>query len=172
MTLTVPVLDIDTEAVSVTETVDVRDEVVVLETVGELVIDPVKEPDTEDETLGLPDREAVELTEGVTVGMIVRVKEGCAEKEALTEAVELSVASETVGRIVPEMLSVRDTVSVRVCVHVRTRVAVEVAVIAVDPEAVLLFVRLVNPVVELVTEVEAVFVARGLVDSVVLTAAE
>jgi len=42
-------------------------------------------------------------------------------------------------------------------------------VLAVDPEAVLLFVRLVTPVEDGVTEDEAVFVALGLADSVGLS---
>jgi len=163
--LTVPVLETDTERVPVTETVEVRDEVVVLETVGELVVDPVKLAETEDETLELPERDSVLLTEGVIVVTTLRVKEACGEPETLTEADELRVTPDALGLIVPDTLTVRDTVTVRVCVHVRTRVAVEVAVLAVDPEAVLLFVRVVIPVVEAVTQDEAVFVALGLADS-------
>jgi hypothetical protein len=170
--LTVPVLDMDTEAVSVTETVDVREEVVVRETVPELVRDPLKVPEIDDEMLGLPERDAVELTEGVIVGTMVRVKDACGELETLTEAEELRVAPETVGPTLRETVSVRDTVSVSVCVHVRTSVAVEVAVIAVEPEAVLLFVRLVAPVEEVVTELLAVLVGLGLLDSVRLSAGE
>jgi hypothetical protein len=45
-------------------------------------------------------------------------------------------------------------------------VAVEVAVLAVDPDAVLLFVRVVIPVEDTVTEADAVLVALGLADSV------
>jgi len=163
--LTVPVLETDTERVPVTETVEVRDEVVVLETVGELVVDPVKLAETEDETLELPERDSVLLTEGVIVVTTLRVKEACGEPETLTGADERRVTPDALGLIVPDTLTVRDTVTVRVCVHVRTRVAVEVAVLAVDPEAVLLFVRVVIPVVEAVTQDEAVFVALGLADS-------
>ncbi len=42
----------------------------------------------------------------------------------------------TLGPTVPEIVSVRERVTVSVCVHVRTRVAVDVAVFAVDAEAV------------------------------------
>jgi hypothetical protein len=164
--LTVPVLDTDIERVPVTEIVDVRDEVVVLETVGELVVDPVKLAETEDDTLELPERDSVLLTEGVIVGAMVRVKEGWAEPETLTEADELRVTPVALGLTVPEILTVRDTVTVSVCVHVKTRVAVEVAVFAVDPDAVLLFVRVVIPVEDTVTDADAVLVALGLADSV------
>jgi hypothetical protein len=166
VTLRELVLDTVTDPVLVTETVDVRDEVVVLETVGELLIEPVKEADTEDDTLELPDRDAVELTEGVIVGTIVRVKEGSAEVEPLTEVEGLMVNHDTVGLTVIDTLPVRVTVSVRVCVQVRTRVAVEVAVIAVEPEAVLLFVRLTIALDDTVTDDDAVLVDFGLAESV------
>jgi hypothetical protein len=100
----VPVLDTDIDRVPVTETVEVRDEVVVLETVGELVVDPVKLAETEDELLGLPEREVVLLTEDVTVSSIVRVREGWAEAEALTEADELRVRTDTLGLTVPDIV--------------------------------------------------------------------
>lgn len=65
----------------------------------------------------------------------------------------------------------RDTVTVSVCVHVRTRVAVDVAVLAVEPDAVLLFVRLVAPVEDGVTEEEAVLVVLELAELVMVMAA-
>lgn len=102
--LTVPVLDTDIDRVPVTDTVEVRDEVVVLETVGEVVIDPVKLAETEDELLGLPEREVVLLTEDVTVSSIVRVRDGWAEAETLTEVDELRVTPVALGLTVPDIV--------------------------------------------------------------------
>jgi hypothetical protein len=100
--LTVPVFDTDIERVPLTETVDVRDEVVVLETVGELLVDTVKLVETEDDILGLPEREAEVLTEGVRVSSIVRVREACAEAEVLTEGDELRVRPDRLALTLPE----------------------------------------------------------------------
>ncbi len=59
-----------------TETVDVREDVVVLDTMGELVVDPVKLVEIEGEILGLPVTDSVTLTGAVSVSRILRVKEG------------------------------------------------------------------------------------------------
>ena len=74
--LTVGVFDTDIERVPVTETVDVREDVVVLDTVGEFVVEPVKLVEREDDILGLPVTDSVLLTEEVSVSRILRVKEG------------------------------------------------------------------------------------------------
>jgi hypothetical protein len=74
--LTVVVFDTDIERVPLADTVDVREDVVVLDTAGELVVDPVKLVEIDDEILGLPVTDSVALTEAVSVSRILRVKEG------------------------------------------------------------------------------------------------
>ena len=112
--LGVLVFETEIERVSVTETVEVREEVVVLETVGELVMEPVKVPDMEEDTLRLPLGVSELLTEDVAEGLKEELSDERSETDTLTDAEELIVRPEALGFTVKDTLSVRDTVSVSV----------------------------------------------------------